>query len=73
LPGSEGARLFSLVEVHYENGKPVSYGDKNLFQGHCSIKDLKWTQKKIKRAFKKPILDADNNFKKWKKHSNSKE
>lgn len=66
LPGSEGSRLFSIVEVHYEDGKPNGYGDKNIFQGHSSIKEIKWVYKKIKRAFKRSILDADNHLKKWK-------
>ena len=68
LPGSEGARLFSIVEVHYDKGKPVSYADKGMLNSHASIKDLKWTMKKLKKVFKKSVLDADNNLKKWKKN-----
>ena len=67
LGDSPGERLFSIVEVHYDDGKPVGFGDKNILQGHVDIKDLKWTLKKIKKVFRKPILDADNHLKKWKK------
>jgi len=59
-------RTFSIVEVHYEKGKPVSYGPKSLLSEHENVKALKWTHKKIKEAFKKPILDADNWPKKFK-------
>lgn len=61
-----GERGFSVVEVHYDNGKPTGYGDKSLLQDFLSKKELKWTHRKIKKAFKKPILDADNHLDKWK-------
>jgi hypothetical protein len=61
-------RLFSVKEVHYSaEGKPEAYGEKgNLMSDHTSLKDLMWTNKHIKKAFKKPILDGDNWPKEWK-------
>lgn len=61
-------RLFSIVEVYYTNGKPDSYVDsKRILDGLASVKELKWTNKKIKRAFKKPVLDLDRWPHKYKK------
>lgn len=60
-------RLFSIREVHYKNGKPVSYGVRSLMDDIETVKGLKWINKKIKIAFKKPILDADNWPHKFKK------
>ena len=51
--------------MHYDNGKPVAYGEKYLLNS-TDFNGLKWSYRKIKKAFKKPILDADNNLKKWK-------
>ena len=63
----EDERLFSIVEVYYKKGKAVSYTESRDILGDLtSKKDLKWTNKKIKKAFKKPILDLDNFPKKWK-------
>jgi hypothetical protein len=54
-------RLFSIVEVYYHYGKPDSYADSlNILKDHESVEDLKWVRKKIKKAFKRPILDLDN-------------
>jgi len=55
-------RLFSIVEVHYnKKGKPLTYAEKHHLLGDCtSIEDLNWTYKKIKKAYKLPVLDADN-------------
>lgn len=62
-----GERLFSIREVHYSQyGRPQGYGEKGLMTDHTSMKDLKWVAKKVKLAFKKPILDADNWPNKWK-------
>ena len=66
LPGSEGCWLFSIAEVHYDHGKPTGSGDKNMLQGHSSIEELEWVRKRLKKAFKKPILNGDNHLKKWK-------
>ncbi len=63
---NNGERGFSIVEVHYEGGKPQGYGDKSMLQDFSSIKELKWTNRKIKKAFKKSILDADNHLEEWK-------
>jgi hypothetical protein len=62
-------RLFSITEVYYKNGKPDSYieSDKNRLDALDSIKDIKWNLKKMKKAFKKPILDLDNFPNEWKK------
>ena len=61
-------RVFSICEVYYHNDKPDSYIEsKRILDELQSIKDLKWTHKKIKKAFKKPILDLDNWPKKWRK------
>jgi len=57
----EPERLYSIVEVYYKKDKPDSYIDsKRILDGLESVKGLKWTNKKIKEAFKKPILDLDN-------------
>ena len=60
-------QLFSVAEVYYENDKPNSHGDKFILNSFESLKGLKWINKKIQKAFKKPVLDIDNNYKKWKK------
>jgi len=53
-------RLFSVVEVYYKDDKPDSYTEsKSLLKDSESISGLKWSHKKIKKAFKKPILDLD--------------
>lgn len=60
-------REFFIAEVHYKNGKPSGYGaEQNITAGWDTLKDLKWTVKHLKEAFKRPILDADNWPKKWK-------
>ena len=60
-------REFFIAEVHYKNGKPTGYGaEKSLTLGWETLKDLKWTVKHLKEAFKKPIIDADNFPKKFK-------
>ena len=53
-------RLYSIAEVHYKHGIPTSYGEKNMLQSSENVSDLIWTRKKIKTAFKNPVLDADN-------------
>jgi len=59
-------RTFSIAEVYYKDKQPNSCGTLNVMQDIESFKGLKWANKKIQKAFKKPILDLDNNFKKWK-------
>lgn len=59
-------REFFIAEVYYKNGEPSSYKDANLLSGWDSLKDLKWTAKHVKEAFKKPVLDTDNWPKKFK-------
>lgn len=59
-------RLFSIVEVYYKDGKPNSYAEsKNILRDLESKSSLKWTHKKIKKAFKRAILDLDNWPKKY--------
>jgi len=53
-------RLFSIIEVHYEKGKPISHGGKDLLQNSSSLSDLILSHKYIKQAFSRPILDLDN-------------
>ncbi|HPI82281.1 MAG TPA: hypothetical protein PK122_03550 [Candidatus Paceibacterota bacterium] len=60
-----GERLFSVTEVHYENGIPQGSADKNIMQGFSSLKELIWTNNRIKEALKKPILDGDNWPNEW--------
>ena len=61
-------RLFSVVEVYYHDNKPDSYVEsKNILDGLESKKAIKWTLKKIKKAYKKPILDLGNWPNEWKK------
>ncbi|MFW6311068.1 MAG: hypothetical protein ACOC1K_02410 [Nanoarchaeota archaeon] len=64
---SETQRIFSIIEVYYEDGKPTAYGENNILKDHDSVENLKWTNKKVKLAFKKPILDLDNWPKRFKK------
>ena len=61
-------REFFIAEVYYKNGEPSSYkdSDANPLSGWDSLKDLKWTAKHVKEAFKKPVLDINNWPKKWK-------
>jgi len=60
-------RIFSVVEVYYTNDKPDSYIEsKRILDGLESKKAIKWTLKKIKKAFKKPIFDLDSWPQKWK-------
>jgi hypothetical protein len=64
----EDYRIFSVAEVHYEKSKPVSYGsDLRILTEYESLKGLKNIYKKIKSAFKKPVLDLDNWPNEWKK------
>jgi hypothetical protein len=63
---NNGERGFSIAEVHYENDIPQGYGDKSMLQDFESVKDLIWTNNRIKLAFKKPVLDGDNGLKEWK-------
>jgi hypothetical protein len=66
-PDREPERLFSVCEVYYTDGKPDSYIESKRILGDMeSVKGLKWTTKKIKKAFNKPILDIDNWPNKWK-------
>jgi hypothetical protein len=54
-------RVFSVVEVYYHDNKPDSYVESKDVLGELdSKKSIRWTLKKIKKAFKKPILDLDN-------------
>jgi hypothetical protein len=63
---TEDERLFSIVEVYYGDGKPESYIEtKRLMADMNSVDELKWTRKKIKEAFDKPILDLDHWPKEW--------
>jgi hypothetical protein len=71
-PNFQPERIFSIVEMHYKNGKPTDYSDTHQINGGRlinvdSVKSLKGDYKKIKEAFKKPIIDGDNFPKKWKK------
>jgi hypothetical protein len=58
-------RTFSICEVHYENKTPISYGEKGMLVDFEYVKDLKWSIKKIKKALKKPVLDADKWPNEW--------
>jgi hypothetical protein len=54
-------RIFSIVEVYYNGDIPDSYADtKGILYDHEYVEDLKWAYKKIKKAFKKDILDLDH-------------
>lgn len=57
---ANGERGFSIMEVYFENDKPTGCGQKGMLQNFSSLKELIWTNNKIKLAFKKPILDADH-------------
>ena len=66
-----GNRFFSIVETYYnKDNVPDSYAKRELMSEHESVEDLKWERKKIKDAFKKPILDKDNFPKEWKEEKN---
>jgi len=65
-------RMFCLISAYYENKKakkPNSYGlnTQNIMDGFSSVKELKWTNQKIKEALKKDVLDLDNFPKTYKK------
>lgn len=55
-------RLFYVIEVYYQKDSkiPDSYVERDPINALTSIKDIKWTLKKIKKALKKPIIDLDN-------------
>lgn len=61
-------RIYSIVEVIYEDGKPVSHSLKredlkdyvNKLSFHESYDELKGTYDLIGKAFEKPVLDLDN-------------
>ena len=64
--GDETDRIFSIAEVYYTDGKPDSYVEPGrILDGLESIKSLKWTNKKVKKAFKKSVLDLDNWPNEW--------
>ena len=60
-------RVFSVFEIYYSDRKgkkPDGYVERTLSE-HVSIKDIKWTLKKIKKALKQPIIDLDNFPNEW--------
>lgn len=62
-------REFFVAEVFYnEDGIPESYSAKNnILSAHENVKDIIWAVKNIKKAYKKPVIDADNFPKVYKK------
>ena len=67
FPNGEDERVFSITEVHYENGVPSAYGENmNVLKDHTSVKDLIWTNNRVKEALKKPVLDLENWPNEWK-------
>lgn len=67
---TSGERLFSVTEVHYEDGVPQGAADKNVMKGFTSLKELIWTSNRIKECLKKPIIDGDNWPNEWKGDKN---
>ena len=68
LESREGERLFSIVEVYYdEDNNPISVGGKNLLKDIENVEGLKWAIKHIPEAFEKPIIDLDNFPNEWDK------
>lgn len=60
-------RFFSIVECYYDKkGKPKGYTEPAMLVYADSVKDLKWSARKILGAFKQPVLDLDNWPKKFK-------
>lgn len=58
-------REFFLTEVHYDDGKPVSYAQGRHNYSAESLKNLRWRLNRMKEATNKPILDADNWPNEW--------
>jgi hypothetical protein len=59
--------LYQIHEVHYENEKPTGYTIDPIAFSADSVKSLKWMIKKMKKAFKKPILKKKDFDKKIKR------
>jgi len=67
VAATEEYRVFSIYEVYYHDDKADSYTEsKTILDEVESVKSLKWINKKVKKAFKKPILDLDNWPNEWK-------
>lgn len=59
-------RLFSVIRVYYKDKEIDSYSELNgPISDWDSVREIKKTLKRIKKAFKKPILDTDNWPKKY--------
>ena len=56
-----GVSLFSIIEVHYEDGKISGYIDThhNILGGWDTYDDLKGTWELVKGAFDRPIVRKD--------------
>lgn len=64
---NEKMKLYEIHEVHYQNNKPYAYGDGIVTLNEETKKSIKWVLKKVKKAFKKPVLSLENFPKKIKK------
>jgi hypothetical protein len=64
---NEDERVISVIEVYYDKkNKPESYCESNVLDCLESKKAIKWTLKKVKKAYKKDIIDLDNWPNEWK-------
>lgn len=51
---------FEIHEVHYKDGKPVSYGKPAATVYSETLEGLDWVQEKMNDAMNKPVLDTEN-------------
>ncbi len=53
-------REYLIVECHYENEIPRSYGESNKMSGYEELHELKSANRLMSTAFEKEVIDLDN-------------
>lgn len=53
-------REYLIVECHYENEIPRSYGESNKMSGYEELGDMKSANSLMSTAFEKEVIDLDN-------------
>ena len=56
----ENEVAFQIHEVHYQDGKPDSYGEPPAPVSSDRFEELSWVMFRMGEALDKPILDANN-------------
>jgi hypothetical protein len=51
---------FEVHEVHYKDGKPITYSEPCTGISGESYEEFNWQISKIQECLRKPVLDADN-------------